>query len=172
MRIALGAGGLAALSALLTAIVMPPAKPMVQAPIADDPQNGQGAQQPPAGPGSTPGSTPGSVQRPVQYVQLLPGETAPPGARVIDATAAPGNATAATPAAGKKSASGAAKARPPAQKPGGAVTATAPPAAQPVAQPVPQATPQPVAVAATVAPPAPAPTPIVIKTTQSGKVVP
>jgi hypothetical protein len=168
MRIALGAGGLAALSALLTAIVMPPAKPMVQAPIANDPQYGQGPQQPSGGPGSTPGS----VQRPVQYVQLLPGETAPPGARVIDATAAPRTGTAATPAAGKKSASGAAKAPPPAQKPGGGVTATAPPAAQPVPQPVPQATPQPVAVAATVAPPAPAPTPIVIKTTQSGKVVP
>jgi hypothetical protein len=107
MRIALGAGGLAAMSALVTAIVMPPS-PSVQAPqFVSQP----GAPASPAAPG-----TPSTVQRPVQYIQLQPGETAPPGAKVIDPAA-----------------------------------------------------PKPITVVTTI--PAPAQKPIIIKTTQSGKVV-
>jgi hypothetical protein len=79
MRIALGAGGLAAMSALVTAIVMPPA-PSVQIPSADQQAGAQ--QAAPADPG-----TPSTVQRPVQYIQLQPGQTAPPGATVIDPAA-------------------------------------------------------------------------------------
>lgn len=105
MRIALGAGGLAAFSALLSAIVMP-ARPPVVAPAADTQQ---------AAPVAT--GTPISMQRPVQYIQLQPGQTAPPGAVVVD--------------------------------PSG---------------------PLPTAIVITV--PAPAQKPIVVKTTQSGKVVP
>lgn len=75
MRVALGAGGLAALSALLTAIALPVRSPAA-APVA-------GSQQ--MAPGSTP--TPITLQRPIQYVQLQPGQTAPPGATVIDPAA-------------------------------------------------------------------------------------
>jgi hypothetical protein len=78
-----------------------------------------------------PSPTDVQVVRPIQYVQLSPGQTAPPGATVIPATAptpitvvvtvpAPAQAAAKAPAAGKVA----------------------------------------------------APTPIVVKTTQSGKVVP
>lgn len=74
MRMALGAGGLAALSALAAAIVIPPS-PNIQATV--DAQ--QAATDPPG--------TPIVVQKPIQYVQLLPGQTAPPGATVIDAAA-------------------------------------------------------------------------------------
>lgn len=75
MRLALGGGGIAVLSALATAIVLPP---QPAAPVAiDDPQ--QEVTEPPA--------TQLQVKRPVQYVQLAPGETAPPGAKVIDASA-------------------------------------------------------------------------------------
>ena len=63
------------------------------------------------------GTAPTAVQQPVQYVQLQPGQTAPPGAAVID-----------------------------------------------------QAAPQPVTIVTTV--PAPAQKPIIVKTTQSGKVIP
>jgi hypothetical protein len=105
MRIALGSAGLAAFSALLTAIVMP-AKPPVAVPTTDTQQAAPAA-----------AGTPISVQRPVQYVQLQPGQTAPPGATVVD--------------------------------PSG---------------------PLPTAVVITV--PAPAQKPIVIRTTQSGKVIP
>lgn len=104
MRLVLVASGLAALSALVAGIVLPP-KP---AALAADPAP-QGA----ADPGS---ATTLQVQRPVQYIQLAPGQTAPPGAKVIDAAA-----------------------------------------------------PKPVTVVTTV--PAPARKPIVVKTTQSGKVV-
>ena len=75
MRIALGAGGLAAFSALMTAIVLPPSPAVV---VTTDGQQVVG----PAAAG-----TPLQVQRPVQYVQLQPGQTAPPGANVIDAAA-------------------------------------------------------------------------------------
>ncbi|MGD0018421.1 MAG: hypothetical protein ABSD62_04125 [Candidatus Limnocylindrales bacterium] len=105
MRIALGAGGLAAFSALLSAIVMPARPPVVVL-------NGDAQQAAPAATG-----TPIVAQRPVQYIQLQPGQTAPPGATVVD--------------------------------PSG---------------------PLPTAVVVTV--PAPAQKPIVVKTTQSGRVVP
>ena len=61
--------------------------------------------------------TPTTVEQPIHYIQLLPGQTAPPGAKVIDAAA-----------------------------------------------------PTPQVIVKTV--PAPAQKPIVVKTTQSGKVVP
>lgn len=73
MRMALGAGGIAAFSALAAAIVLPPHT----APAA--------AQQQATDQGSSP--TPIQVVRPIQYVQLAPGQTAPPGATVIDASA-------------------------------------------------------------------------------------
>ncbi len=70
LRFALGAGGIAALSALLTAIVVPPSPASPSSSVA------------------TP-TVPASVtqQRPIQYVQLAPGQAAPPGASVIDAKA-------------------------------------------------------------------------------------
>ena len=101
MRAALGGGGLAILSAVAAAIVAPPA-PAVSAPAAQF--------------GAQAAGTPQQIQRPVKYVQLLPGESAPPGATVIDPAA-----------------------------------------------------PTPMTVITTI--PAPAQKPIIIKTTQSGKVV-
>jgi hypothetical protein len=122
---ALGAGGIAAFSALAAAIVLPPqpAQP-AQVVVITQPQ--------PQVTDPGPSATPLQVVRPIQYVQLLPGQTAPPGATVIGASAP-------TPVA---------------------VVVTIP-------APAPKA-----------APPAPpkvkvaAPTPIIIKTTQSGKVIP
>jgi hypothetical protein len=73
MRVALGSGGLAILSAIAAAVVAPP-RPPVAAPA--DP--GQTA---------TETGTPVAVQRPIQYIQLLPGQTAPPGAMVIEPSA-------------------------------------------------------------------------------------
>ncbi len=104
MRIALGAGGLAALSALLTAIVIPVGSPVV-APASDNKQAAASVT-----------GTPIIIQRPIQYIQLQPDQTAPPGATVIDPAA-----------------------------------------------------PQPTAVVISV--PAPTQAPIVIKTTQSGRVI-
>jgi hypothetical protein len=73
LRFGLAAGGLAALSALITAIATPMST---------------GAPVPPAVPASAPASATTVVQRrPIQYVQLAPGQSAPPGARVIDAKA-------------------------------------------------------------------------------------
>lgn len=80
MRLALGAGGLAAFSALAAAIVMPP-RPVTQAPAVVPQQQQQ------TGTTSATG-TPLQLERPIRYVQLSPGETAPPGASVIPATAA------------------------------------------------------------------------------------
>lgn len=77
MRLALGAGGLAAFSALAAAIVMPP-RPATQAP-AVVPQQQTGT--------TSATGTPLQLVRPIRYVQLSPGETAPPGATVIPATA-------------------------------------------------------------------------------------
>ncbi len=74
MRIAFFAGGLAAVSALLTAIVVP-AKPAVVTTISD-------AQQQQSTVSAT--GTPISVQQPIQYIQLKPGQTAPPGAMVVN----------------------------------------------------------------------------------------
>jgi hypothetical protein len=70
MRIALGTGFLAVMSAILSAIVAPP-QPVVGEPVA----------------GAMPASTPATQVQQIVYVQLKPGETAPPGARVIDAAA-------------------------------------------------------------------------------------
>ena len=72
MRMALGAGGIAAFSALVAAIVVP-ANPAVAVPVVQIEQ-----------PTADPTGTPITIQRPIQYVQLKPGETAPPGATVID----------------------------------------------------------------------------------------
>ena len=72
MRLALSGGGIAVLSALAAAIVLPPQ----QAAPAFDNQQAAG-----------PNSTSVQVQRPIRYVQLSPGQTAPPGATVIDASA-------------------------------------------------------------------------------------
>jgi len=69
MRLALGAGGIAALSALITAIAVPPAP--VVATLVD----------------TQPAPTTISQQRPIVYVQLTPGQSPPPGATVIDAKA-------------------------------------------------------------------------------------
>ncbi len=76
MRLALGAGGLAAFSAIVTAIVIPPATFVVAAPPASQPANGAAA---------SPATV--QVQHQVRYVQLQPGQTAPPGAKVIDPAA-------------------------------------------------------------------------------------
>ena len=71
MRVAVGIGGLATLSGLVTAIfVVPSATPVTDA-----------ATIAPASPATV------TQQRPVVYVQLQPGQTAPPGAKVIDAKA-------------------------------------------------------------------------------------
>lgn len=69
LRLVLGAGGIATLSALVTAIVAPPA-PASRASVP-----------PPVTPASL------TQQRPIQYVQLAPGQSPPPGAKVIDAKA-------------------------------------------------------------------------------------
>lgn len=73
MRVALGTGFLAALSAIVGTIVAPPGPPVA---AADPNLAAAGA-----------AATPGSVIRPIVYVQLKPGETAPPGATVIDPAA-------------------------------------------------------------------------------------
>lgn len=71
MRVAVGIGGLATLSGLVTAIFVVPAA----APVTD------AATLAPPSPATV------TQQRPVVYVQLQPGQTAPPGANVIDAKA-------------------------------------------------------------------------------------
>ncbi len=100
LRFALGTGGVAALSALLTAIVVPPSSASPSSPVAMPVAQATVTQQ-----------------RPVQYVQLAPGQSPPPGAQVIDAKA-----------------------------------------------------PKPITIVTTV--PAPAPQTVVVRTTQSGKVLP
>ena len=100
LRFALGTGGVAALSALLTAIVVPPSSASPSSPVTT-----------PAAPATV------TQQRPIQYVQLAPGQAPPSGATVIDAKA-----------------------------------------------------PKPITIVTTV--PAPAPQTVVVRTTQSGKVVP
>jgi hypothetical protein len=129
MRAALGVGGLAAMSALAAAIVAPPRPDTVvlAAPPAVDP-NAQVQNQAPTDPG--PAATPVQVPRQVKYVQLLPGQTPPPGATVIPAAApTPITVVVTVPGGG-----------------GGGGTSVSKPVAKP--------------------------TPIIIKTTQSGKVVP
>ena len=147
MRVALGFGGIAALSALSAAIVLPP-RVVTTTPVAVDQTVPTGSDN--TGQASTSAAPlPAGSQsaRPILYVQLAPGQTAPPGATVIDATAAP--------------------------RVGGVVSGPAPVAKQGgAAQPVPVQPAPTKAAAVPVAPPKPAPTPIVIKTTQSGKVIP
>jgi len=77
LRLAFGAGGIAAVSALFTAMVVPPG-PAVRPLPATGMTTGGGTSQ-------TPASV--SVSRPVRYVQLAPGQVPPPGATVIDAKA-------------------------------------------------------------------------------------
>jgi len=152
MRVALGFGGIAALSALSAAIVLPP-RVVTTAPVAVDQTVPTASDT--TGQASTSGaSVPAASQsaRPILYVQLAPGQTAPPGATVIDATAVPKTG-------------GVVSGPAPVSKPG---TPAKPGPVQPApAQPAPTQ-----AAVAPVAPPKPAPTPIVIKTTQSGKVIP
>ena len=100
LRFALGTGGVAALSALLTAIVVPPSSASPSSPVTVPVAQATVTQQ-----------------RPVQYVQLAPGQSPPPGAQVIDAKA-----------------------------------------------------PKPITIVTTV--PAPAPQTVVVRTTQSGRVLP
>jgi hypothetical protein len=76
MRLALGAGGLAAFSAIVTAIVIPPGS--FAGALRSTNQSVSGA----AASAATV-----QVQRQVRYIQLQPGQTAPPGAKVIDPTA-------------------------------------------------------------------------------------
>jgi hypothetical protein len=148
-RVIFGFAGLATASALATVIVVPPQPP------ANQPDNLAGllATDPPLSPD-------GSVSpRPVTYVRLEPGQSAPPGALVVDISSlssgasleapveTPGPAGAAKPA--PKQASGGS---------GGQHTSTQPPAqSKPTPAPTPKATPK----------PKPKPTPIA--TTQSGK---
>lgn len=121
MRMALGAGAIATLSALTTAIVLPPKPALTQ--TLQQPAVQQPLQPATAGPLATQGTV--QVQRPIRYVQLQPGQTAPPGATVIPATApTPITVVVNVPAPAQKAASGG------------------------------------------------APAPIIVKTTQSGKVVP
>jgi len=142
MRVALGFGGIAALSALSAAIVLPP-RPVTSAPMAaDQPTSTSSDAGSQAATSSATSPATSQIPRPILYVQLAPGQTAPPGATVIDATAAP--------------------------KAGGVASGPAPVAKQPA--PVQAAPTQ--AAAVPVAPPKPAPTPIIIKTTQSGKAIP
>ena len=147
MRVALGFGGIAALSALSAAIVLPP-RPVTSAPMAaDQPTSTSSDAGSQAATSSAPSPATSQIPRPILYVQLAPGQTAPPGATVIDATAAP-------------KAGGVVSGPASVTKQGGAV------------QPAPvQAAPT-QAAAVPVAPPKPAPTPIIIKTTQSGKAIP
>jgi hypothetical protein len=105
MRIALGTGFLAILSATASAILTPSQPATIQT----SPASAQGA--------ASAGGSSVAVVRPVQYVQLQPGQTAPPGATVIDAEA-----------------------------------------------------PTPLTIVTTI--PAPPPKPVVVRTTQSGKVIP
>ena len=142
MRVALGFGGIAALSALSAAIVLPP-RPVTSASMAaDQPTSTSSDAGSQAATSSAPSPATSQIPRPILYVQLAPGQTAPPGATVIDATAAP--------------------------KAGGIGSGPAPITKQPATV---QAAPT-QAAAVPVAPPKPAPKLIVVKTAQSGKVGP
>jgi hypothetical protein len=171
MRVALGFGGVAALSALAAAIVLPP-RPVTSAPVAVDQPGptsgdtgGQAANSTDTSPATSPDTSP--AERPILYVQLAPGQTAPPGATVIDATAlAPTGAVVDTPMPGTTQAAppqaGPTQAGP---APAGPTQAAPPPVVRTPA-------PAPPVVRTAAPPPKPPPKPIIIKTTQSGKVVP
>ena len=79
MRLALGAGGLAAMSALAAGIVMPPRVATVT-PYT-------GATAPQAVDGTAAPAATLQVKRAVKYIQLVAGQTPPPGAQVIAASA-------------------------------------------------------------------------------------
>jgi hypothetical protein len=147
MRVALSFGGIAALSALSAAIVLPP-RPVTSAPVAaDQPASAFGDTGSQAASSSAPSPATPQTSPTILYIQLAPGQTAPPGATVIDATAAP--------------------------VVGGVVSGPAPVAKQPATVQAPPVQAPPVQVAPVqVAPPKRAPTPIVVKTAQSGTVVP
>jgi hypothetical protein len=134
MRLALGLGGMAALSALATAIILPPAAPVPADVAAVDP-TGTAA---PTGTDTT-GPTPT-----VRYVQLAPGESAPPGATVIPAQTSSAGTLVVT-VAGTRAP--------------GKVTTVPRPVATPVPKPVATTVPRPVATPKPVA---------TVKTTQSG----
>jgi hypothetical protein len=89
MRVALGFGGIAALSALSAAIVLPP-RPVTSAPVAaDQPASAFGDTGSQAASSSAPLPATPQTSPNILYIQLAPGQTAPPGAKVIDATAVP-----------------------------------------------------------------------------------
>jgi hypothetical protein len=79
MRLALGAGGLAAFSAILAAIVIPPGS------FAGAVQSTQSTDQSASAPAASPSTI--QVQHQILYIQLQSGQTAPPGAKVIDPAA-------------------------------------------------------------------------------------
>jgi hypothetical protein len=130
MRFALGAGGIATLSALAAAIVLPPSPAMVPTHAVQPAVNPQSQASGTRGSKAVPqlSATPLQVQRPIKYVQLSPGQTAPPGARVIDASAPTPISLVVTVAAPRQ--------QPPAQQP---------PAAQPPTQQPPAPKPAPIA---------------------------
>jgi hypothetical protein len=70
LRFALGTGGVAALSVLLTAIAVPPSSASPSSPVALPVAQATATQQ-----------------RPIQYIQLGAGQAPPPDATVIDAKA-------------------------------------------------------------------------------------
>jgi hypothetical protein len=131
MRAALGIGGLAAMSALGAAIVRPPQPETIVLPVPTPvaPDANLDMAVPTA---ADPLATPISAERQIQYIQLQPGQVAPPGATVLPATAPTPITVVVT--------------LPPSTGGGGGSKANPKPAANP--------------------------TPIIIKTTQSGKVVP
>lgn len=140
MRVVLGVGGVAALSAIAAAIIAPPQPDAVviqpQTVVVPDP-NAANAQAAVDQPTSDP--TAAQVARQIQYIQLKPGQTPPPGATVIPASApTPITVVVRVPVSGGGGGSTSGK----------TTTGT------------------------TTTKPAPKPTPIIIKTTQSGKVVP
>jgi len=80
MRLVVGIGGMAALSALATAIFLPPQPPSPVDAAAVVPMDS---------PSATSTDTPGASPT-VRYVRLAPGESAPPGATVIPASTSTG----------------------------------------------------------------------------------
>ena len=143
-RVIFGFAGLATASALATAIVVPPQ------PSTHQPDNVAGLlmTDPPMSPDGS------ASPRPVTYVRLQPGQSAPPGALVVDISSLSSGASLEAPA-GTPGPSGPAKPAPK-QVSGGQHAATQPPTqSKPTPAPTPKATPK------------PKPTPIA--TTQSGK---
>ena len=141
MRAALGLGGIAAFSAIAAGIVSPPRPEAVVLPVPAAQAADLSTVAATDAPTDQPSAAPTQA---IRYVQLLPGQTAPPGATVIPAAAA----TPVIKLPGPKAASGGGTSG--GTSGGGGAVATPKPTAKPV----------------------PKPTPIIIKTTQSGKPVP